>query len=144
MPIAFQTLIRRWLQQRHFFAGVAIPIFFVFIMALSGFKNLVILLHEGRTMAVFTEIDDSGRGHVSSYYRYEVNGHTYTGSGAPDHQPFTPPFKVGDTFEVRYSKLMPFFSIAQDPTTVFGQFLVGSLFLLWAGYMATRNRSLGK
>ena len=144
MPIAFQASIRRWLQQRHFFAGGGIPFFFVFVMVLGGgFENLVILLHEGRTTATFTEIDDSGKGRVSFYYRYMVNGHTFTGRGAPDHQPFTPPFKVGDTFEIRYSKLVPYFSIAQDPTTIFGQFLVGSLFLLWADYMATRNRSGG-
>lgn len=134
----------RWFQQRHFFAGVAIPIFFVFIMVLGGgFENLVIMFHEGRTTATFTKIDDS-RGRVSSYYSYMVNGHTYTGRGLPDHRPFAPPFKVGDTFEIRYSKLVPFFSIAQNPTTIFGQFLVGSLFLLWADYMATRNRSFGK
>jgi hypothetical protein len=112
-------------------------------MALSGFKNLVIMLNEGRTTATFTKVDDS-RGRVSFYYRYTVDGRTYTGSGAPDHQPFTPPFKVGGTFGIRYSKLVPFFSIAKDPTTIFGQFLVGSLFLLWADYMATRNRGLGK
>lgn len=144
MPIAFQAFIRRWLCQRHFFVGVAIPVFFVFIMVLGGGgKNLVILLHEGRATATFMKIDDS-RGRVSAYYCYKVNGHTYTGRGLPDHPPSTPPFKVGDTFEIRYSKLVPFFSIVQDPTTIFGQFFVGSLFLLWADYMATRNRSLGK
>ena len=135
MSSSLPPVVRCWLSQRHFFAGVGIPFFFVFIMLLGGFRNLAIMLHEARTTATITEIHPGSRGTL--YYRYEVGGRTYTGEGGPDHQALTPPFAVGDTFEIRYSSLLPFFSTAQNPLTIFGQFAVGCLFLLWADYMAT-------
>jgi hypothetical protein len=136
MPSRAEAILKRWLSQRHFFAGVAIPCFAVFILLLGGLKNISIILHEARTTATISEISSSGRGRSSLRYRYEINGHTYTGSGAPDHPPNTPPYSVGNTFEVRYSTAHPSFSTAQNPWTLFGQFGVGSLFLLWADYMA--------
>ncbi|TAL06545.1 MAG: hypothetical protein EPO07_01685 [Verrucomicrobia bacterium] len=136
MPSPLPPIVRRWLSQRHFFAGVGIPLFFVFIMLLGGFRNLAIMSHEGRTMATITEIHPGSRGTL--YYRYEVGGRAYTGEGGPDHPAFTPPFAIGSTFEIRYSTLLPFFSTAQNPLTIFGQFAVGCLFLLWADFMVTR------
>jgi hypothetical protein len=130
--------MKRWFSQRHFFAGVAIPCLAVFILLIGGFRNIMILLHEARTTATVTAIHSSGKGRSSLYYRYDVDGRAYTGEGGPEHQAFTAPFAVGDTFEIRYSTLLPFFSTAQNPFTIFGQFAVGSLFLLWADYMATR------
>jgi len=136
MPSSLRPIVRRWLSQRHFFAGVAIPLFFVFIMVLAGFRNLAIILHEARTTATITEIHPGSRGTL--YYRYEVGGRTYTGRGGPDHPAFTPPFAIGDTFEIRYSTFLPFFSTAESPYTIFGQFAVGCLFLLWADFAVTR------
>jgi len=138
MSSSLPAVLRRWFSQRHFFAGVAIPCFAVFILFIGGFKSIEILLHEARTTATVTEIQSNGRGRSSLYYRYEVGGHAYTGRGGPDHQPFTPPFSPGCTFEIRYSTLFPFFSLAQNPLTIFGQFAVGCLFLLWAAFNAIR------
>jgi hypothetical protein len=107
-------------------------------LLLGGFKNIVIILHEARTTATVTEIRSNGKGRSYLYYRYEVDGRTYSGRGGPEHQPFTPPFSAGSTFEIRYSTWMPSFSIAQSPFTIFGQFLVGCLFFLWADFVATR------
>jgi len=135
MPSAVSIIAKRWLSQRHFFAGVGIPCFAVFILLIGGFRNAVILLHEARTTATITAIHPGSRG--SLYYSYEVDGHTYPGQGGPEHPAFTPPFSVGGTFEIRYATLLPFFSTAQNPFTIFGQFMVGCLFFLWADYMAT-------
>lgn len=132
-------VMKRWrsLAQRHFFIAVAIPAFAIFILLLGGFRDIIILLQEARTTATITAIHPGSRGTL--FYSYEVAGHTYTGRGGPDHPPFTPPFAVGDTFEIRYSTLIPFFSTAQNPLTIFGQFAVGCLFFLWADFMAARN-----
>jgi hypothetical protein len=138
MPSRVQVIVKRWLSQRHFFAGVGIPCFAVFILLFGGLKNIEIILHEGRTTATVTEVRSIGRGRSALYYSYEIDGHTYTGSGGPDHPPFTPPYSAGSTFEIRYSTAHPSFSTAQNPWTLFGQFMVGSLFLLWADYMAVR------
>ena len=132
-------MLKRWVSQRHFFAGVAIPCWAMFILVLGGFKNIEIILHEARTTATVTDIQSSGRGRSTLYYRYEIDGHAYTGTGGPDHPLEGPPYTNGTTFEIRYSTAHPSFSTAQNPWTLFGQFLVGSLFLLWADYMATRH-----
>jgi hypothetical protein len=136
MSFTIPSFMRRWLSQRHFFAGVGIPCFAVFILVIGGFKNIMILLHEARTTATITAIHHGSRPTLD--YRYDVGHRTYTGEGGPDHPAFTPPFAVGDTFEVRYSTWLPFFSTAQNPLTIFGQFAVGCLFLLWADFLATR------
>lgn len=136
MPSSFSNILRRWLSQRHFFAGVAIPCFAVFVLVFGGFKNALILLRAARTTATITALHPGSRG--SLYYSYEVDGHAYTGRGGPELPAFTAPFSVGGTFEVRYSKWFPFFSTARNPLTIFGQFAVGCLFLLYADYMATR------
>ena len=138
MASGAQILFKRWVSQRHFFAGVAIPLFAVFILILGGFRDIVILLHEARATATVSDVHSNGRGRSSLHYRYEIDGHTYTGSGGPDHPDNTPPYTPGNTFEIRYSTLCPSFSTAQNPWTIFGQFTVGCLFLLWADYMATR------
>jgi hypothetical protein len=138
MPSSLSIIMRRWLSQRHFFAGVAIPCYAVFILAIGGFRDIMILLDEGLTTATITAIYSSGRGRSSLHYSYEVGGRTYSGLGGPDRAEFSPPFAVGDTFQIRYSRLLPFFSTAQNPLTVFGEFAVGCLFLLWADFMAIR------
>lgn len=130
--------MKRWLSQRRFFVVVGIPCFFVFILCLGGFRNIFILMQEGRTTATVTDVYSSGRGRSSVWYRYEVDGATFTGGGAPDHEPFTPPYAAGTTFEIRYSRVFPSFSTAQNPWTIFGQFLVGCVFLLWADFMVLR------
>jgi hypothetical protein len=129
MPSALQTVASRWLHQRHFFAGVAIPAFFVFILAIGGCRNIDIALHEARTTATVTGLGSHG----VILYRYDVGGHAYSGSGDPGN----PPYPEGSTFEIRYSTTHPSFSIAGHPSTIFGQFFVGCLFLLWVDYMAT-------
>lgn len=133
--------LRRWLARpyvrRHVIALVFIPFFAVCVFVMAGFKNLMILVNEGRTTATLAEVH-SHRGRVSSTYRYEVNGNTHTGHGLPEHPPFTPPFEVGYAFEIRYSRLLPFFSTPDNPLTIFGQFGVGCLFLLWGDFMAVR------
>jgi len=121
--------------QRHFFATVCIPLFAVFIMVIGGCKNIDIALHEARTTATVTGVDNSRGGHGALLYRYEVGGHPYSGSGDPGN----PPYPGGSTFEIRYSTLHPSFSIAHSPFTIFGQFLVGSLILLWVDYTAVRK-----
>jgi hypothetical protein len=121
--------------QRHFFAPVGIPLFAVFIMVIGGCKNIDIALHEGRTTATVTGVDHSRGGHGALLYRYEVDGHPYSGSGDPGN----PSYPGGSTFEIRYSTLHPSFSIAHSPFTIFGQFLVGSLILLWVDYTAVRR-----
>ena len=136
MISAVPIIMKRWLSQRHFYAGICIPLFAVFILLIGGFRNIMIVLDQARTTATITAIHHSNR--PTLYYRYEVGGHTYTGEGGPDHPAFTPPFAVDDTFEVRYSKLLPFFSTAENPLIIFGQFGVGCLFLLWADFMAIR------
>ena len=130
------------LAQRHFFIAVGIPGFALFILLLGGFRNIIILLHEARTTATITAVQNGSR--ATLYYSYQVAGHTYTGEGGPDHPAFTPPFAIGDTFEIRYSTLLPFFSTARNPLTIFGQFAVGCLFLLWADFMATRSKKRQK
>jgi hypothetical protein len=135
MPLFFSTVFKRWISQRHFFAGVAIPVFTVFTLLTGGFSDLMIFLHAARTTATITAMHSSGRGRSSLSYRYEVNGRTHTGSGGPDHPAFTPPFAIGDTFEIRYSTLLPFFSTAGNPLNTFGEFAVGCLFILWADFM---------
>ena len=122
--------------QQHFFAAVGIPFFAVFIMFIGGCRNIDIALHEARTIATVTGIHHSPGGHRAFLYRYDVDGRSYSGSGDPGN----PPYPEGSTFEIRYSKAHPSFSIAQSPFTIFGQFLVGSLFLLWADYMAVHKR----
>jgi hypothetical protein len=136
MPSAATIIVKRWVSQRHFFAGVGIPCFAVFILLIGGFRNIMIFLREARTTATITAIHPGSRGTL--YYRYEVGGHTYTGEGGPEHPAFTPPFAIGDTFEIRYSTFLPFFSTTRNPLIIFGQFAVGCLFLLWADFMATR------
>jgi len=79
-------------------------------------------------------------GRSTLYYRYEIGGHAYTGTGGPEHPSEGPPYTNGTTFEIRYSTAHPSFSTAQNPWTVFGQFLVGCLFLLWADFMAVRQK----
>lgn len=138
MPAALAALTKRWFHQRHFFAFVCIPLFFVFIMLFGGLRNLLIGLHQARTIATVTKTRPYSHSHPSIYYRYEVDGQAYTGTGGPDHPSFTPPLSVGDTFEIRYCRFLPSFSTAQNPFTIFGQFLVGCLILLLADFMATR------
>jgi hypothetical protein len=133
-------MLKRWVSQRHFFAGVAIPCFAVIVLLLGGLKNIEIILHEARTTATVTDIQSSSRGRSTLYYRYEIDGQAYTGTGAPDHPLEGPPYTNGTTFEIRYSTAHPSFSTAKNPWTLFGQFLVGSLFFLWADYMATRQK----
>jgi hypothetical protein len=131
--------LKHWLLQRHFFVVVGIPLLVFFSLVIDGgFSDLMILVNESRTTATITAVRSSGRGRSSLYYSYKVGSRTYSGRGGPEHAAFTPPFAVGDTFEVRYSKLLPFFSTAGNPLTIFGQVAVGCLFLLWADFMVGR------
>jgi hypothetical protein len=102
--------MKRWFSQRHFFAGVGIPCFAAIILLIGGLKSIVILFYEARTTATVTDVHSNGRGRSSLHYRYEIDGHSYAGSGAPDHPPFTPAYAPGNTFEIRYSTAHPSFS----------------------------------
>lgn len=136
-PVNPETLLKRWLSQKHFFAGVGIPGFAVCMMLYGGFRDMAIILFEARTTATISDFVVTGERRSSVKYRYEVNGRAYTGWGAPEHVPFTPPYAIGDTYEIRYSKAFPSCSTAQNPWTIFGQFLFGCGVLLWVDYMAT-------
>ena len=137
MPTKTDAVATTGFFQSHFFARVGIPAFFVFILLIGGCRNIDVALHEARTTATVTGVDHGRGGHGALLYRYEVDGQTYSGSGDPG----SPPYPEGSTFEIRYSTAHPAFSVAHSPFTIFGEFLVGSLVLLWVDYMATRRRS---
>ncbi len=118
-------------RQRHFIAAIGIPCFTVFILLIGGAKFIDISLHEARTMATVTGLGSHG----VILYSYEADGQKYSGPGDPGN----PPYREGSTFEVRYSTMHPSFSVAHNPFTIFGQYGVGCLFLLWGDYMMSRN-----
>jgi hypothetical protein len=91
------------------------------MFVVGGFRNLDIILNEGRTTATVFGIGSHG----VLKYRYDVDGHTYAGGGDPGN----PPYPQGSSYEVHYSTVHPFFSTAQNPVTLFGQMLVGCLFV---------------
>jgi len=126
-------------EYRHFFLKVGIPFIVVSFLVLGGFKNIFIIAGEARTTATVTEVRLTGSGRCSILYRYEVNGQTYQGRGAPDHEPYTPPYSAGTTYEIRYAKAHPAFSTPQNPYTLFGQLLFACLILVWIDYTVTAS-----
>ena len=139
MPSPLKADLKRW-AQRHFFAGVFFPGVVVLVLFFrGGLKHLDILLHEARTTATVFDVHDISPGRGALYYRYEVDGRTYSGGGGPDRNSGGPPIIVGTTYEIRYSTAHPSLSTAQHPGTIFGQLLVMGLILLGVDYLKNRN-----
>lgn len=105
------------------------------VMFHGGFRNLDIALHEARTIATVT-----GTGsHGAVLYQYNVNGRTYKGAGSPYL-----PGPIGNKFEIKYSSTHPYFSLADNPFTIFGQMLVGMAFVGIGAYSITRSKRTHK
>src|SRR5437879_10800933 len=96
---------RRPFWNRHFFLAVGIPLLVAFKIVFGGYVLSDIALHEARTIATVTGIGSHG----IILYRYDIDGHTYSGGGDPGD----PPYPEGSTFEIRYSTVHPSFSSAQ-------------------------------
>lgn len=123
-----------------FMAGFALFILF----PRGGWKRLDILLHEARTMATVVESRSTSPGRCVVRYRYEVEGQTYTGGGAPDPGPDIPPIKIGTTYEIRYATAHPRFSCVEHPGIIFGQYVVGCLFVSACAFLGARSEAAKK
>ncbi|NOS71168.1 MAG: hypothetical protein HOP33_14710 [Verrucomicrobia bacterium] len=145
MSAGFRATARRWVGwvfQPPYIALIAIPLLAMAMLFHSGFRSIAILLREERTTATVTRVEHPSHGRVAVYYSYKVDGRAYEGAGLPYWDPDRrEPYTNGSTYEIRYSKIFPSVSMAQNPTDIFGQFLFGCGFLLWADYLATRNRA---
>ena len=144
MPAHFLIRYKCWVARGHFFAGVFLPCFLIFMMAFhGGLKDLAILLHQGRATATVTEQTPTGTGpgRTRTLYRYEVDGRAYSGGGLPDFEANRPAINVGSTYEIWYSTAHPSLSTARKPGILLGQLFVASLILLCVDYLASRSRN---
>jgi hypothetical protein len=128
--------------ERNFIAVTGIPFFTAMVMFLvGGCKNLDIALHPATAIATVLPRPESHSGRSKGIrYEYEVDGHSYTGSGDPGNPPYPP----DTTFEIKFCTLHPSFSTARNPLEFLGIICVGSCFAGTASFLAGRSKRVAK